>query len=183
MNATVEPVTGVNDQVPPSAVTNTIAPEVEFRVTVPAPPALAIHLFAAGIEVLPATWDIELNTAVNGTTELTPGNVIAFVDTSRFPVPTSTAADTWSLIGNDRCVAEGRAPVIPTTVGAGSGDADADNGIAPTRPTARTAETEVAKSPRVREERFETATTDSTSDDTDNTDKINAADRNSRKGR
>ncbi|MFM9921338.1 hypothetical protein VLI63_17535 [Lacisediminihabitans sp. H27-G8] len=139
----------------------------EFTVNVPAPPALAIHLFAAPLEVLPNICDIELNTAVNGTVEVTPGNVIARVDTSRFPVPTSTAAVTWSLIGNDKRVADGRAPVIPTTVGAGSGDADATNGIAPTRPTARTTETDAAKVPRIREETCETVTTDSKSDTTD----------------
>ena len=101
MNATADPATGAKDHVAPSAETNTKAPEVEFSVSVPAPAALAIHLFAAGRDGAPITCDMELNTAVNGTAEVTPGNVIAWVDTSKFPVPTSTAADTWSLIGND----------------------------------------------------------------------------------
>ncbi|MET4783514.1 hypothetical protein [Glaciihabitans sp. UYNi722] len=98
-------------------------------------------MFAAGPEVLPTTCDIELNTAVNATAEVTPGNVIARVDTSRFPVPTSTAAVTWSLIGNVKCVALGRAPVTPTVVGPGGNAALADCATPPTNATATTAVT------------------------------------------
>lgn len=72
---------------------------------------------AAGVDVEPVAVLSELNVSEMLTWAFTPGSDNPTACTRRFPVPTSTNADTRSEIQKSTSVPPGRSPVSPTTDG------------------------------------------------------------------
>ena len=107
--AVVDPETGVNSHVPPSPAVYTTPPVTALSDPAPAKPY--DQLFAKIVDVDPEVPASELYVAPIGTDPDTPGRSRPFVVTIKFPVPTSTDADTRSVTAKLHRVAFGRSPV------------------------------------------------------------------------
>ncbi|NYK11749.1 hypothetical protein [Leifsonia naganoensis] len=113
--AVVEPDPGANNQVPPSPAVYTTPPDTVLNDPAPANPYA--QLFAPIVEVEPVVAANELYVAPIDTEPEMPGRSRPRVVTIRFPVPTSTLADTRSETAKPQRVAFGLAPVCPVAVG------------------------------------------------------------------